>query len=97
MALEDGEYRIRESKSVIGYFKKKNKKQIQDQITSFVNLYKEKKNDSTVFCGLSVHLVLVQSDNNKTELPAETRAEGIADHTPRETHTNLLKLQSTLK
>lgn len=36
--------------------------------------------------GLWVDLVLVQSDYNKTELPAETQAVEIINRTPTETH-----------
>lgn len=39
-----------------------------------------------MWSGLWVHLVLVQSDFLKTELPAETQAVEITNDTPRETH-----------
>lgn len=43
-----------------------------------------------MLCGLSVHLVFVQSEENQSELPAETQAEETANHTPREATRSLV-------
>lgn len=84
MALEDGEYRRRELKM----------HQLYQEKTSLRpdGFLSTKKTDSTVFSGLWVHLVLVQSDYNKTELPAETQAVEITSHAPGETHGVILKI-----
>lgn len=59
------------------------KKQVWGQTASLAIIYKE--NQFYSFRGLSVHLVFVQLDYNKTELPAERPALEITNHTPRET------------
>lgn len=77
MALEDGEYRI--NVSVIS-----RKTSLRPEC--FLGKFSTKKTNSTVFSGLLVHLVLFQSDNNKTELLSEMLLVEIINYTEKETH-----------